>query len=56
MNFDNLFYGNKELSDNVNLFFRSHWSSFFEDIRIPFIESLSNTLKETGNLIFSRKN
>lgn len=52
--FDNLFYGDKVLTENVNVFINENWLQIFTEIRSSLIIGLSPVLQKIGNDVFSK--
>lgn len=51
---ENLFNGNKQLSDQMNIFLNENWSDIIKEL-MPAIESaLEAVVKEIGNRLFSK--
>ncbi|XP_065371577.1 protein takeout-like [Calliphora vicina] len=53
-NFDNLFHGDKVLTENVNNFVNENWLEIFTEIRSSLINGLSPVLQKIVNDVFSK--
>lgn len=53
-NFDNLFNGDKTLTDNFNTFINQNWLEIFTEIRSSLINGLAPILQKIYNDIFSK--
>lgn len=52
MNFSNLFNGNKELGDNMNLFLNENWKDIFEDTKVSIEKAFVRVIKDYINDVF----
>uniref|UniRef100_A0AAU6SHC1 Protein takeout-like protein n=1 Tax=Maconellicoccus hirsutus TaxID=177089 RepID=A0AAU6SHC1_MACHI len=51
---DNLFQGNKEVSDNLNVFLNENWELLFEELRPAFEEAVAVILKEVASKVLQK--
>jgi hypothetical protein len=51
---DNLFQGNKELSDNLNTFINEEWQLLFQELRPAFEEAIVAIIKDIAGKVFQR--
>lgn len=54
LNFENLFNGNKALSDNTNLFLNENWQIIFQELKPAIRETFSQILSGIMNSIFQK--
>ncbi|CAB0006990.1 unnamed protein product [Nesidiocoris tenuis] len=52
--FENMFNGNKPLSDQMNLFLNENWREIFREVEPAFSQAFSQSFKGIANRIFSR--
>ncbi|XP_065209742.1 protein takeout-like [Planococcus citri] len=51
---ENLFQGNKEVSDNLNVFLNENWELLFEELRPAFEEAVAVILKEVASKVLQK--
>lgn len=54
LNFEDLFNGNKALSDNTNLFLNENWQIIFQELKPSIRETFSKILTGIMNPIFEK--
>lgn len=54
MNFSNLFNGNKELGDNMNLFLNENWQDIFKETKASIEKAFVRVIKEYINDVFMK--
>lgn len=54
VNFSNLFDGNKDLGDNMNMFLNANWKLLLDELSKPISISFAKAFKELLNSIFDR--
>lgn len=52
MNFENLFNGNKLLSDTTNTFLNENWKAILDELKLPLRKSIGKTLYEIIGNVF----
>lgn len=52
--FENLFKGDKTLSDNMNAFLNDNWNDIFQEIKPQFTKAISLEVKSTLETFFSK--
>lgn len=52
MHFSNLFNGNKELGDNMNLFLNENWSDIFMEVKLSIEKAFVKVVKDYINNVF----
>jgi hypothetical protein len=51
---ENLFQGNKEISDNLNVFLNENWELLFEELRPAFEEAIGLILKDVASKVLQK--
>lgn len=51
---DNLFQGNKEVSDNLNVFLNENWELLFDELRPAFEEAVGVIMREVASKVLDR--
>lgn len=51
---DNLFQGNKELSDNLNVFINENWELLFQELKPAFEEAIVAIIKDIVGKVFQK--
>lgn len=52
MDFSNLFNGQKELGDNMNLFLNANWKDIYGELKGAIQSSFSEVVKDVVNQVF----
>lgn len=51
---ENLFNGNRELSDQMNVFLNDNWSDIIKELMPAIEKALEFVVKDIGNRLFSK--
>ncbi|BES96742.1 JHBP [Nesidiocoris tenuis] len=54
MNLENLFNGNKALSDNMNLFINQNWQEILQELRPSISKAFGEGFRQVANQVFTR--
>lgn len=54
MDFSNLFNGQKELGDNMNLFLNENWKDIFDDTKASIEKAFVRVVKDFINAVFMK--
>lgn len=54
MHFSNLFNGNKELGDNMNLFLNENWKDIFHETKASIEKAFVRVIKDYINDVFMK--
>lgn len=54
VNFTNLFDGQKDLGDNMNLFLNANWQLLLDELNAPISKSFAQVFKDAANSFFEK--